>query len=87
MRRCHGRARKGLVPWSWTCTIPTRGSSNCENVWGPDDDFWVELADELGARTIIDLGCGTGQLTRALAVGDRVVIGVDPSPAMLVVAR
>lgn len=58
-----------------------------ENVWGPDDDFWVELADELGARTIIDLGCGTGQLTRALAVGDRVVIGVDPSPAMLAVAR
>lgn len=58
-----------------------------ENVWGPDNDFWLELADELGARVIVDLGCGTGLLTRALAVGGRRVIGVDPSPAMLAVAR
>src|SRR5690606_24307642 len=45
------------------------------------------LADELEASTIIDLGCGTGLLTRALASGEREVIGVDPSPAMLAVAR
>lgn len=57
-----------------------------ENVWGPDNDSWLELADEVGAWTVIDLGCGTGLITRALAVGDRVVIGVDPSPAMLAVA-
>lgn len=56
-------------------------------MWGPDNDFWLELADRLGARTIIDLGCGTGLLTRALAVGERLVIGVDPSPAMLAVAQ
>lgn len=58
-----------------------------ENVWGPDNDSWLELADKVGAWTVIDLGCGTGLITRALAVGDRVVIGVDPSPAMLAVAR
>lgn len=58
-----------------------------ENPWGPDNDFWVALADELGARVIVDLGCGTGLVTRALAVGDRTVIGVDPSPAMLAVAK
>ena len=36
---------------------------------------------------IIDLGCGTGLMTRALATRGRVAIGVDPSPAMLEVAR
>ena len=58
-----------------------------ENVWGPDDDFGLELADELGARVIVDLRCRYRLLTRALAVGGRRVIGVDPSPAMLAVAR
>lgn len=58
-----------------------------ENVWGPDNDFWLQLADDLRAGVIIDLGCGTGLLTRALAVGERSVIGIDPSPAMLAVAR
>lgn len=58
-----------------------------ENEWGPDNDFWLQLADEPGARVIVDLGCGTGLLTRALAVDERVVIGVDPSAAMLAVAR
>ncbi|MEZ4860112.1 MAG: class I SAM-dependent methyltransferase [Caldilineaceae bacterium] len=45
------------------------------------------LAAELNARTILDLGCGTGLLTRELAVDDRRVIGVDPSSAMLTYAR
>lgn len=58
-----------------------------ENEWGPDNDFWLQLADEPGARVIVDLGCGTGLLTRALAVDERVVIGVDPWAAMLAVAR
>jgi len=47
----------------------------------------LELAGELGARLVIDLGCGTGLLTRALAGEGREVIGVDPSPAMLAVAQ
>ncbi|GAB3834140.1 class I SAM-dependent methyltransferase [Kribbella italica] len=45
-------------------------------------------ADRGGATTIVDLGCGTGLLTRALAaVPGRRVIGVDPSPTMLGFAR
>jgi SAM-dependent methyltransferase len=58
-----------------------------DNPRGADADFYVGLAAELGARTIVDLGCGTGVLTRELAIDGRTVIGVDPSPAMLAYAR
>lgn len=55
---------------------------------GPDTDFYLRLATDLSARKIIDLGCGTGLLTRELAaVAGRSVTGVDPSSAMLAVAR
>ena len=58
-----------------------------DNPRGPDTDFYLRLAADLGARRIIDLGCGTGVLTRELAAVDgRRVIGVDPAPAMLAVA-
>lgn len=57
------------------------------NTRGADTDFYVSLAAEVGARAILDLGCGTGLLTRELAVADRAVIGVDPSAAMLAYAR
>lgn len=58
-----------------------------ENPRGADTDFYVRLAADLGARTILDLGCGTGLLTRELAIDGRRVIGVDPAPMMLAVAR
>jgi SAM-dependent methyltransferase len=57
------------------------------NTRGADTDFYVGLAADLDARTILDLGCGTGLLTRELASDGRLVIGVDPSPAMLAYAR
>jgi len=37
--------------------------------------------------TLVDLGCGTGLLAAAVASEARRVVGVDPSPAMLEVAR
>src|SRR5690242_7599643 len=58
-----------------------------DNLRGADTDFYVRLAADLDARRILDLGCGTGLLTRELAVDGREVIGVDPAPAMLAVAR
>lgn len=58
-----------------------------DNPRGVDTDFYTQLAAEIGARTIVDLGCGTGLLTRELAVDGRRVIGVDPAAAMLAYAR
>src|SRR5262245_57279643 len=58
-----------------------------ENTRGADTDFYLRLASDLDASTILDLGCGTGLLTRELAVDGRLVIGVDPAPAMLACAR
>lgn len=59
-----------------------------DNPRGADTDFYLRLATDLDARRILDLGCGTGLLTRELAaVEGRQVTGVDPAPAMLAVAR
>ncbi|NUL43847.1 class I SAM-dependent methyltransferase [Cellulosimicrobium funkei] len=58
-----------------------------DNPDGPDHDFYRALADAREARTVLDLGCGTGMLTVTLAGRDRRVMGLDPSPAMLTFAR
>ncbi|MGH3810957.1 MAG: class I SAM-dependent methyltransferase [Pseudonocardiaceae bacterium] len=57
---------------------------------GPDRsdlDVYVAIADELGARRVLDVGCGTG--TFALLLADRgiEVTGVDPAGGSLDVAR
>ena len=54
---------------------------------GTQPDFYLGLAAELGARSVVDLGCGTGLITRELARQGCEVTGVDPAPAMLEVAR
>ncbi|MDO4792530.1 MAG: hypothetical protein Q3999_08635 [Buchananella hordeovulneris] len=38
-----------------------------DNPSGADHAFFCALADEIGARSIVDLGCGTGLLTVLLA--------------------
>lgn len=58
-----------------------------DNPDGPDHDHYRALADEVDARRIVDLGCGTGMLTVSLARPGRRVIGVDPATAMLAFAR
>lgn len=58
-----------------------------ENTRSADTDFYVRLAADLDARRIFDLGCGTGLLTLELAIDGRQVVGVDPAPAMLAIAR
>ena len=58
-----------------------------ENARGADTEFYLRLATYLDARLILDLGCGTGLLTRELAINGRRVVGVDPAPAMLAFAK
>lgn len=55
-----------------------------DNRWGLDLDYCRGLAKD--ARSLLDLGCGTGQLAASLADG-RAVAGVDPAAAMLEIAR
>lgn len=58
-----------------------------DNPAGVDHDYYRALAETLDARRIIDLGCGTGLLTRALARPGRSVTGIDPSRTMIDWAR
>lgn len=60
-----------------------------ENGWAADFSFCQKLAQD--ARSVLDLGCGTGELALALAedrtAEDRTIVGVEPAAAMLDVAR
>jgi SAM-dependent methyltransferase len=58
-----------------------------DNPRGADTDFYLRLAADVGAGRILDLGCGTGLLTRELATPAREVTGIDPAAAMLAAAR
>jgi SAM-dependent methyltransferase len=52
-----------------------------------DLDAYVAFVNELGAQTILDIGCGTGTFASLLATRGKDVIGVDPAHASLDVAR
>ncbi|MHB1988156.1 MAG: class I SAM-dependent DNA methyltransferase [Acidimicrobiales bacterium] len=52
-----------------------------------DLDAYVALADALGARSVLDIGCGTGTFACLLAMRGLEVAGVDPAEASLEIAR
>jgi SAM-dependent methyltransferase len=52
-----------------------------------DLDAYAAMADEFGARTVLDIGCGTGTLACLLAGRGLAVIAADPAAASLDVAR
>lgn len=52
-----------------------------------DLDVYVAIADELGARRVLDVGCGTGTFALMLADRGLEVTGVDPAGGSLSVAR
>jgi ubiquinone/menaquinone biosynthesis C-methylase UbiE len=67
--------------------IATRYDALRGQLFEPVLELLVREAD-LAGRRVLDLGCGTGRFAAALADRHRcMVAGVDPSPAMLAVAR
>jgi SAM-dependent methyltransferase len=52
-----------------------------------DLDVYVDVAAELGARSVLDIGCGTGTFACMLAGRGIDVVGVDPAWASLEIAR
>lgn len=52
-----------------------------------DLDLYDAIVDELGARRVLDVGCGTGSCAVRLAARGLTVTGVDPAAASLDLAR
>lgn len=52
-----------------------------------DLDTYLSIAEQTGARSVLDVGCGTGTLGILLAQRGIEVTGVDPAGASLEVAR
>ncbi|RYP88239.1 class I SAM-dependent methyltransferase [Nocardioides guangzhouensis] len=52
-----------------------------------DLDVYAAIAGELGAASVLDLGCGTGTFALLLADRGLEVTGVDPAGSSLDVAR
>jgi SAM-dependent methyltransferase len=71
---CFGHARLAAI---YDPLDPDRG----------DLDAYVEMAQELRARRVLDIGCGTGVFALLLADRGMEVIGIDPAQASIDVAR
>jgi SAM-dependent methyltransferase len=54
---------------------------------GTQPTFYLELALEVGARTVVDVGCGTGLVTQEFIRAGFAITGLEPSAEMLAVAR
>ena len=54
---------------------------------GTQPDFYLRTARECGARSVVEVGCGTGLITRLFLAEGYDVTGIDPSGPMLDVAR
>jgi SAM-dependent methyltransferase len=57
-----------------------------ESEWSDDRDFYLKLAGTEPIR-VLEIGCGTGLVARAMAKAGHDVTGIDPAAAMLAVGR
>ncbi|ADB32988.1 Methyltransferase type 11 [Kribbella flavida DSM 17836] len=53
----------------------------------PVSELVVAMSEPLAGRTVVDVGCGTGNAALLAAARGAVVTGVDPAPRLLEVAR
>ncbi len=60
---------------------------DAECPWSRDDEFFLSVLADEPAVDVLDLGCGTGRLTIAMAARGYRVTGVDPARPSLEVAR
>ncbi len=72
-------------PWPEVPALAEVYDVECSGRW--DHDFYLDLATELGATSVVDLGCGTGVFCVDAAARGIRAIGVDPAAAVLDVAR
>lgn len=73
----------GTAQQSWN---PELYQSSHSWTWEYGRDLLQLLAPKQGER-ILDLGCGTGQLTQEIAISGAETLGIDASPEMITAAR
>ena len=72
-------------PWPEDPRLAEVYDVECAGRW--DHDFYLALAAELEARSVVDVGCGTGVFALDAAARGLRAVGVDPAAAVLDVAR
>lgn len=73
----------GIVSRQWNAGLYQESYSF---VWQSGKDLLGMLHPETG-ESILDVGCGTGQLTHEIAHSGAAVVGIDASPTMIEQAR